>query len=501
MENNEKKYNASISLNEFKVLKFIYEHSKDARRLAESEVSIPDMEKIQIASSISWLESKNLISVHRKEESYFSLSEEGSKFLKAGLPEEKIYEHCASEGSFLIGELAKHFGEKDLRVALAQLSKYGIKPDHGKIAFERNEDIEKDILNKKIFLENLSKGNEIRDKEMLERFKKRSGVIIEKKRTVREISITPPGVKALSQYSESGQIEEITSGIISSGVWKEKKFRDYDLTSQVESRTGSFLHPLTLLTSEIKKIFVGMGFTEMPGHYIEYSGWNMDALFIPQDHPARDMQDTFFLKSQKKPVFEHPEVLKILKKVHESGIKGYRGWEYEWSEAKAMDLLLRTHTTVSTIRYLYEHPEPPVAVFSVDKVFRHESVDWKHLAELNQIEGAYYGKDANLSTLKWLMTEFYGRLGFSKLKFIPSYYPYTEPSMDVVAYLDGKEVELGGSGVFRPEVTKPLGLKGRVIAWGLGLERLAMLYYGLDDVRKIYQSDIEWLRTYSVVNH
>ncbi len=246
----------------------------------------------------------------------------------------------------------------------------------------------------------------------------------------------------------------------------------------------------------VKEIFLELGFSEMPGHYIEYAAWNMDALFIPQDHPARDMQDTFYLDTKKKPEMEHPEVMDIFSRVHEKGIRGYRGWGYKWSREKASQLLLRTHTTVSTIRYLYEHPEPPQAVFSVEKVFRHESVDWKHLAELHQIEGAYYGKDASLASLKWLMREFYSRLGFRDLKFIPSYYPYTEPSMDVVGTIDGKEMELGGSGVFRPEVTKPLGLKVPVIAWGLGLERLAMIYFGLNDIRDIYQSDLDWLRTY-----
>jgi phenylalanyl-tRNA synthetase alpha chain len=210
------------------------------------------------------------------------------------------------------------------------------------------------------------------------------------------------------------------------------------------------------------------------------------------------MQDTFYIDSSTDLEMEHPEVLEIFRKVHEKGIRGYTGWGYRWSSEKAAELLLRTHTTVSTIRYLYEHKQAPQAVFSVEKVFRHESVDWKHLAELHQIEGAYYGKDASLASLKWLMKEFYRRLGFTQLRFIPSYYPYTEPSMDVMVTINGKEMELGGSGVFRPEVTQPLGLKHPVIAWGLGLERLAMIYFGLDDIRDIYQSDLDWLRSYRV---
>ncbi len=501
MEREKKDDMPGISPNEFKVLKFISEHPSRDGGLRESEIVINGMSKVQIASSVSWLETKNLITTKKLEETDYSLGDEAVGYQEKGLPEEQVYNFCLANGVVSIDELMKQFGENITKIALTQLSKYGIKPINRKVTIERDQQMEADFKNRREFLKSLQSGGSATDNDMLEHFKKRKGSLVDRKRTLREIHLTEQGVQALSGYEENDLIEEITSEIISSGEWREKGFRAYDLTSQVEPRSGGFLHPLSLLISEVKKIFIGMGFSEMPGHYIEYAGWNMDALFIPQDHPARDMQDTFFLKSKKKPEFERPEILAVLKKVHEEGIKGYSGWGYEWSHEKAMDLLLRTHTTVSTIRYLYEHPDSPKAVFSVDKVFRHESVDWKHLAELNQIEGAYYGKDASLSKLKWLMTEFYGRLGFEKLKFIPSYYPYTEPSMDVVAYLDGKEVELGGSGVFRPEVTEPLGLKGRVLAWGLGLERLAMLYYGLDDVRKIYQSDIEWLRTFHVVSH
>ena len=285
---------------------------------------------------------------------------------------------------------------------------------------------------------------------------------------------------------------------MSSESWRGRNFQRYDLNSRVERVLGSGIHPVTYIARIVRDIFVQMGFKEMGGHYIEYSAWNMDSLFIPQDHPARDMQDTFYVTSNRELEFEHPEALGIFKRVHEKGMRGYTGWGYKWSDDRAKQLLLRTHTTVSTIRYLYEHRDAPQAVFSVEKVFRHESVDWKHLAELHQIEGGYYGKDVNLATLKWLMKEFYSRLGFRDLRFVPSYYPYTEPSMDVVAMVNGKEMELGGSGVFRREVTKPIGLKYPVIAWGLGMERLAMIYFGLDDIRDIYQSDLDWLRTYRI---
>ncbi|MGC8609537.1 MAG: phenylalanine--tRNA ligase subunit alpha, partial [Thermoplasmata archaeon] len=231
--------------------------------------------------------------------------------------------------------------------------------------------------------------------------------------------------------------------------------------------------------------------------YIEYALWDMDSLFIAQDHPARDLQDTFYVSTSNMPEVENPEIEDSIKRIHERGSGKYSGWGYRWSHDKAMELVLRTHTTVNTARYLYKSA-PPKAIFSVEKVFRHESVDWKHLAEFHQIEGAVYSRDANVSTLKWMLRNFYSRIGFDEIKLIPSYYPYTEPSIDVIVNIDGKEVELGGSGILRPEVGRILGLKAPVIAWGLGLERLAMMYYDLTDIRQLYNSDFDWLQTYRI---
>lgn len=155
---------------------------------------------------------------------------------------------------------------------------------------------------------------------------------------------------------------------------------------------------------------------------------------------------------------------------------------------------MRTHTTVNTIRYLYEHPKPPCKVFSLGRVFRKENIDATHLPEFYQIEGIIHEEDANFKQLIGVLKEFYKRMGFEKIRCRPGYFPYTEPSMEVDVFYNNKWMELGGSGIFRPEVTKPIGVKNPVLAWGLGLERLAMLKFGLKDIRELYISDLEWLR-------
>ncbi|MCL6089730.1 MAG: phenylalanine--tRNA ligase subunit alpha [Candidatus Thermoplasmatota archaeon] len=487
-----------ISPGELRILKFLTGSPEIRKPIPENSISIENMDEREISSSISWLASKGLILIEKNEKTFYELTEEGRRFLDEGLPEEQVYLLLEKEGQLTIPRIIGIFGEKYAKIAMAQLAKLNIKPVKGTISLQGIAGIGEVFIKRKRFLESVKEGNVFPDPQLLEHFRKREDVLSERKKTLRSVLLTEKGRLIAERNELKDTIAEITPEILRTGAWKNSEFRKYDITSPVEKIYAASLHPITFLIEKVRRIFLDMGFTEMDGHYIEYSGWNMDALYIPQDHPARDMQDTFYLNTKESIDFEHPEVLDIFRKTHEKGMKGYTGWGYKWDLKKAKQMVLRTHTTVSTIRYLYEHQESPQAVFSVEKVFRHESVDWKHLAELHQIEGAYYGKDASLSSLKWLMKEFYARLGFTDLKFIPSYYPYTEPSMDVVVRINGKEMELGGSGVFRPEVTRPLGLKEPVVAWGLGLERLAMIYYGLDDIRKIYQSDIDWLRNFVI---
>ena len=168
---------------------------------------------------------------------------------------------------------------------------------------------------------------------------------------------------------------------------------------------------------------------------------------------------------------------------------------YKWDANVARQTILRTHTTATTIRYLAEHPEPPVKVFSVDRVYRNEKLDYKHLAEFFQIEGIIVDENVTLRDLMGTLTEFYKRLGFEKVQFWPSYFPYTEPSLQSTVYVEEFGwIELCGMGIFRPEVTIPLGVKVPVLAWGGGFERLAMLRLGLEDIRDLYKNDLGWIR-------
>jgi phenylalanyl-tRNA synthetase alpha chain len=186
-----------------------------------------------------------------------------------------------------------------------------------------------------------------------------------------------------------------------------------------------------------------------------------------------------------------------VRRTHECGwITGSTGWGYKWSREEAKKLVMRTHTTATTIRYLAKHKKPPVKVFSVDRVYRNEKVDRKHLAEFHQFEGIIMDKNVTIRDLIGILTEFYKRLGLEKVRFWPSYFPYTEPSLQSSVYIAKWDawVELCGMGMFRPEVLEPLGIKYPVLAWGGGLERLIMIKLGVDDMRDLYRNKLSWIR-------
>ncbi|HET6397934.1 MAG TPA: phenylalanine--tRNA ligase subunit alpha [Candidatus Thermoplasmatota archaeon] len=272
------------------------------------------------------------------------------------------------------------------------------------------------------------------------------------------------------------------------------RLRPYDFGLDVAPAHPGKAHPLAQIVAEIRDIFWKMGFQEISGDYVVSSFWNMDALFIPQDHPAREMQDTFYLRQPT----ELPVPQDAWERVREAqlsgGGTGSTGWGGAFQPEVSRKALLRTHTTVTTIRHLAERPAEPCKVFGVGRVFRNEAMDATHLPEFHQIEGIVMEPGASFGTLMGLLREFYARMGFPEVRFKPSYYPYTEPSLDVAVRWQGRWLELGGAGVFRPEVTHPLGVRMPVLAWGLGLERLAMLRLGLKDIRQLYLSDLQWLK-------
>ncbi|KAJ3068841.1 hypothetical protein HDU98_008048 [Podochytrium sp. JEL0797] len=289
---------------------------------------------------------------------------------------------------------------------------------------------------------------------------------------------------------------DITQDMILSGEWKSVPFKKYNFAPGVVGvqPRGGYLHPLMKVREEFRQIFLELGFTEMPTNkFVESSFWNFDALFQPQQHPARDSHDTFFLKDPQTDNQYPSEYMERVKKVHSEGGYGSAGYGYDWDVKEADKLLLRTHTTAVSSNMLYhlaqEKEFRPVKYFSIDRVFRNETTDATHLAEFHQLEGVVADRGLTLGDLIGTLHSFFQKLGIPRIKFKPAFNPYTEPSMEIFSWHDGlnKWVEIGNSGMFRPEMLRPMGLPEdvSVIAWGLGVERPTMIKYGYDDIREL----------------
>ncbi|KAM3508672.1 hypothetical protein MY10362_001036 [Beauveria mimosiformis] len=299
---------------------------------------------------------------------------------------------------------------------------------------------------------------------------------------------------------------DLTSDMITSGAWKTANFKPYNFKALGADQNAGALHPLNKVRQEFRQIFFEMGFEEMPANkFVETGFWNFDALFVPQQHPARDLQDTFYISDPKVADKPRPQedgqdteaYWNNVKEVHQDGKYGSIGYRYPWAAEESLRLVLRTHTTSISAALLHKlasqkGPDgrpPPARYFSIDRVFRNETVDATHLAEFHQVEGVIADYGLTLGGLMEFMEIFFGKMGITDLKFKPAYNPYTEPSMEIFSYHKGlgKLVEIGNSGMFRPEMLEAMGLPKdmRVFGWGLSLERPTMIKYKISNIREL----------------
>ncbi len=449
-------------------------------------VNLTKLNKDKISRALYWLAEKGLIDIKETIKKEIKLTEEAEKYLKIGFPELNVIEKASKNKK--ITDLT----QEEKRIGLAWTSRNDwVKLDNGKLI-----PTEKGLAALRI--KAISKACEyVFNNKKLDEFSKnhllKRNLIIEKIEKDLSARITEKGQKELKELpKEQEELKVLTQKNILSGEWKKKFILPYDVTIDTEEIYPGKRHILALFMDKINTIFTEMGFEEMEGDIVQSSFWNFDALFQPQDHPARELADTFYLKENIIPLPEDKKLIKEVKDTHE------KGWEYKWNIKTAEKSILRTHTTSISSRYLYEkcQEKKPQAFFCIGKNYRNETIDYKHLAEFYQVEGIVIWEDATFIQLLGLLKEFYKKLGFDKIRFVPGYFPYTEPSVEVEAYFSDKDewIELGGAGIFRPEVSLPLCGRYPVLAWGLSLERPLMLMYDISDIRTFYKNNITWLR-------
>jgi len=338
--------------------------------------------------------------------------------------------------------------------------------------------------------------------DVLEKNWKTRGIIKRHEKKSKRLALTDLGRALIEQLTpETAAIEEIaqlTPELLKDGGWREKSFRKYNIGLKPSRTAAGRKHPYREFLDNVKAKLVSMGFEEMRGPLVESEFWNSDALFMPQFHPARDIHDVYFVNHPKSvTTLPEPHALQVAK-THESGwTTGSRGWRYTFDLKRAQRLVLRSQGTAVSARTLAASPKIPGKYFSIARCFRYDLVDATHAPDFFQVEGIALGEKITFRTLLGLLKLFATEMAHAtEIRYLPAYFPYTEPSVEMhVKHPRLGWMELGGAGLFRPEVTLPLGVKVPVIAWGLGLDRMAMVALGLGDIRDLFSTDLDLIRT------
>jgi len=428
----------------------------------------------QIRRGVEWLRQKKLADVSETIKISSSLGKNGLDSLKNGLPERRLV-NLVKDGPKTFDEIRSSLQGPDFNAAIANAKKNDWisieKMETGSKISLKQEPVQtpEELMISTIGEKTIS-SNPLSMFPALKPLMQRPDFIIQHEEKTKAVSLSEPGKKI--------DLEKLDSGAI-------------DVEADVPHVHAARIHPLKDTINEIRETFVHLGFSEILGNLSQSSFWNFDALFTPQDHPARELQDTFYLKDLNAKQLATPAQIKNVSNAHK------KGWRYYWDIQEARKMVLRTHTTCVTIKHLADKKPDEARIFSLGRVFRNEKLSFKHLAEFNQVEGVVVGKHITLRDLMGIQKEFYRKIGLTKVKFWPTFFPYTEPSLQSMVYNEklGKWIELFGMGIFRPEVTKPLGITKPVLAWGGGIERIAMLKFGLNDVREFYNNNLSWLRT------
>jgi phenylalanyl-tRNA synthetase alpha chain len=508
----------------------------------EQVVKHTGVDQAQVSATATAAASQGFFEIQERKREELIVSEGAKQLFEAGLPELLADAKLRDSGGDLpMAQFAEWAKRKNVRIN--EVFKWGgarnwierIKDDNDvKVSLKAERRSDPDALQPDIaqltamrwhgscYLDELPL--EKRPDTIRELLSKRPELAKIKERVARTLSMTDKGRSVLKAKKVRRVVERNTLNPedLESGAWREITLRPYDVKLAAKDVFPAKIHPLRKIIEQTRRAFLEMGFAEVASPMIESAFWNFDALFQPQDHPARDMQDTFYMRDpaeaplpgekgdgsllceapggpfrQKTPVpFFSAEIVERVRRTHEDGWEtGSEGWGYKWSPERSKQVVLRTHTTAATIRALAANPNPPGKFFCVGWTYRNETISFKHLPVFHQVDGIVVDEEANLASLMGTLQEFYSKMGFGRVKFKPAFYPYTEPSVDVVVYMESRKkwLEMGGAGIFRPEVTLPLGCRYPVLAWGLGIERLAMLRFGLDDIRELYRPSLDVL--------
>jgi phenylalanyl-tRNA synthetase alpha chain len=473
------------------------------------------LDESRFSMAMGWLLSKEIVSVEdEKTTKYVSLTELGRKYATELIPEKRILTDLKAGKSVTIQGLREQGGMDQLEVstAIGNLKQHGIvRVGQGGMLELLKQDLPYDAIMPQ-FLNEFSRAPDpvnyetiTLDQKMfleydLEKLWKTRGIIKYSEKTSKRFSLTALGrdlLQRLPSEAVGEEVSQLTPEMLKDGSWRGKRFRKFHIDLKPPRIAAGRKHPYRQFLDDVKAKLVSMGFEEMRGPLVESEFWNMDALYMPQFHPARDIHDVYFVKGLAPADDIDPALLERVAVTHEKGGKtGSTGWRYRFDRPRARQPILRSQGTAVSARILAHQPKIPGKYFSIARCFRYDQVDATHACDFFQIEGIVLDPTITFRTLLGLLKLFATELAKAdEVKFLPAYFPFTEPSVELhVRHPKLGWMELGGAGLFRPEVTTPMGISVPVIAWGLGLDRMAMVAMGLHDIRDLFAADLEFLR-------
>ena len=476
--------------------------------------------------AFSWLQAKGLAAEDGREARIvYELTPLGRSFAETGTPEERMLRFLSEKGSARLPDIATALGleQKDVGSAFGTLSKEGalsmdgdkravlstvwFEASHAAGASKPRIAIVRDLIARAAAAEDglLEEGGlSAPETAAMGGIARKRGAgdaafrAAERERVWYRLSADATEVAAelRSQGVTGDELGAVTAEILEKGTWKESPFRPYNINAPAARLMPGMRNAYVEFLEGVKDKLVSLGFEEFDGGLVETEFWNSDALFMPQFHSARDIHDVYHVAEPTKATSIEEPYLSAVAATHEDGgTSGSRGWGYSFDREFTKRLILRSQGTVLSARQLPK-AKVPGKYFGIARCFRYDRVDATHLSDFYQTEGIVLGEDVNLRTLLGFLEMFAVEVaGAKEVKYVPGYFPFTEPSVEVhIKHPVLGWFELGGSGIFRPEVTEPLGIKVPVLAWGIGIDRMALMALGLNDLRDLFSPDIESVR-------
>jgi phenylalanyl-tRNA synthetase alpha chain len=460
------------------------------------------IEIAQARSSVERLKLKAaLTQMDEQVETVVSLSEQGQACVTQQLPELRLWATLTAQGAVSIRELQQRddLSAAEAGAAFGALKRRDVLLIEGQFAhLAKNADIN-DWVARQRFVEKIGATGETRvatlsteEQDWLSD-KRLRDLFVFKETKVRSYQLTPAGL-ALRELAvvAKDELSRLTPLMLKDGSWQGKRFRRYNIGLPPRLLAGA-RNPYRRFLDRTKQTLLGLGFEEMRGSLVENEFWNMDALFMPQFHPAREIHDAYFVQEPTHAQSVAEPYLSNVAAAHEgASLIGSKGWGYHFDRQRTKRLILRSQGTALSARTLAAQPKIPGKYFSMARCFRYDAVDATHAPDFFHVEGIVLGQQITLRHLLGMLSLFALEMAQAKeVKATPGYYPYTEPSVEVsMKHPTLGWIELGGAGIFRPEVTKPLGIDVPVIAWGLGLDRMAMVALGKSDIRHLFTNNL-----------